>query len=338
VRAFLTGATGFIGGHVARKLRDRGDDVVALVRTPSKAGDLARLGCELVDGDLSDRAALARGMDRCDSVFHIAAIYKVGIWADECAEMHVANVTGTRNVIAAAVDAGAARILYVSTIGYYGNTRGETVDETFERTDLEWLTCYDETKYLAHEVAKEFIAAGAPIVIAHPGGVYGPNDPSDLGKMIERIRTGWLKMMVMPGVGFNFVHVDDASDGILLVHDKGRVGEAYNLGGELTTLGELIHKVAVLAGRKPPTKELPLGVIKRATGPWRVLGPLLGFPPNLKELISASAGVTYWASDDKARAELGYSPRGLDAGLPDVVRSCPPYIGTRHTSEERDGS
>ena len=319
MKAFVTGATGFIGGHVARKLRERGDDVVALVRTPSKATELAAIGCELITGDLSDRSVLSRAIEACDSVFHIAAMYKVGIWAEECAAMHEANVMGTRNVFAAAVEAGAGRILYVSTIGYYGNTRGEVVDEDFERTDLEWLTCYDETKYLAHEIARESIAAGAPILIAHPGGVYGPNDPSDLGKLIDRIRKGWLKVMVMPGVGFNFLHVDDASDGILLVHDKGRIGEAYNLGGELTTLGELIKKVAVLSGHKPPTKELPVGIIKRSAVPWRVLGPLLGFPPNLKELIAASDDVTYWATDDKARSELGYAPRDLAAGLPDVI-------------------
>ena len=278
MRAFVTGATGFIGGRVARKLRDRGDNVVALVRNPDKAAELGRIGCELVPGDLSDPSALSRGMAGCDAVLHIAAMYKVGIWADECASMHEANVEGTRNVLQAAVDAGAKRILYVSTIGYYGNTRGEIVDETFVRTDLEWLTCYDETKYLAHEVVKGFIAGGAPVVIAHPGGVYGPGDPSDLGKMIDRIRKGWLKVMIMPGVGFNFLHVDDASDGILLVHDKGKAGESYNLGGELTTLGELIKRVAVLSGHKAPTRELPLGIITRSVGVWRCPRPPHGLP------------------------------------------------------------
>jgi dihydroflavonol-4-reductase len=319
MKAFVTGATGFIGGHVAKKLRARGDDVVALVRTPSKATELARIGCDLVEGDLADTSTLRTGMAGCDSVFHIAAAYKVGIWQDECEQMHAANVDGTRNVMQAAVDAGASRILYVSTIGYYGNTRGEVVDETFIRRDKDWLTCYDETKYLAHEVVDEFSATGAPVVIAHPGGVYGPDDPSDLGVMLDRVRKGWLKVMVMPNVGFNFLHVDDASDGILLVHDKGRIGETYNLGGEITTLGELIKTVAELSGRKPPTREIPIGVIKASVGPWRVLGPLMGFPPNLRELIKASDGVTYWATDDKARRELGYTPRGLAAGLREFI-------------------
>lgn len=319
MRVFLTGATGFIGGHVARKLRDRGDDVVALVRTPSKAADLAGLGCELVEGSLNDLAALRTGLSGADSVFHIAALYKVGIWAEECEEMRIANVAGTENVFRAAVDEGVEKIVYVSTIGYFGNTRGAVVDESYERIDLDWLTCYDETKYQAHEIAKRFIAEGAPIVIAQPGGVYGPDDPSDMGILIDRIRSGWLKVAVMPGVGFNFLHVDDASDGIILVHDKGRSGEAYVLGGEIATLGDLISGVARAFGRNPPRRELPVPVIKRSAFVWKYLAPLMGFPPNLKELVKASDGVTYWASDEKARRELGYAPRSLEVGLRDLA-------------------
>lgn len=319
MKAFITGATGFVGGNLAAKLIARGDDVVALVRTPSKAGELSRLGATIVQGDLNSVGTMTEAMKDCDAVFHVAAGYKVGVFEDGCREMHEANIVGTENVLQAAVDAGVGRIVYVSTIGYYGNTRGTVVDETFERTDMDWLTCYDETKYKAHEVADRFISEGAPVLIAQPGGIYGPGDTSDLSLLLDRIKKGWMKVMVMPGVGFNFVHVDDVVDGLLLVHDKGQVGESYNLGGELSTLGELIKKVAVLAGRKPPTKQIPVAIIKRSVIPWRFLGPMMGFPPNLRELIKASDGVTYWATDDKARSELGYSPRTLDVGLPDVV-------------------
>lgn len=319
MRAFLTGATGFVGGNLAKKLVARGDDVVALVRSPERAGELTRLGVEIVQGDLDAVEAMRAGMAGCDSVFHVAAGYKVGVFEDGCNEMHKANVTGTENVLSAAVGAGVGRVVYVSTIGYYGNTRGQVVDETFVRTDKDWLTCYDETKYKAHEVAERFIADGAPVLIAQPGGIYGPGDTSDLSLMLDQVKKGRMKLTMMPGVGFNFVHIDDVTDGLLLVHDKGRVGESYNLGGELTTLGTLLQKVAVLAGRKPPTRELPVAVIKASVWPWRFLGPLMGFPPNLKELIKGSDGVTYWATDDKARNELGYSPRTLDVGLPHVV-------------------
>jgi nucleoside-diphosphate-sugar epimerase len=319
VRTFVTGATGFVGGNLATKLIARGDDVVALVRSPQKAGDLTRLGAEIIQGDLDSVDAMRESMKGCDSVFHVAAGYKVGVFEEGCEDMRKANVIGTENVLRAAVDAGVGRIVYVSTIGYYGNTRGEVVDETFTRTDKDWLTCYDETKFKAHEAAERFIADGAPVVIAQPGGIYGPGDTSDLSVMLDQVKKGRVKLAMMPGVGFNFVHIDDVADGLLLVHDKGRIGESYNLGGELTTLGTLLQKVAVLAGRKPPTRELPVPLIKASVWPWRFLGPLMGFPPNLKELIKASDGVTYWATDDKARNELGYSPRTLDVGLPDVI-------------------
>jgi len=198
VRAFITGATGFIGGHVARKLRERGDDVVALVRDPLKAGDLRRLDCELIEGDLSSEDAIRRGCEGADSVFHVGAVYKVGIPKSQRAAMHESNVGGTERVLGAAVDAGVKRVVYVSTVGAFGNTKGQVVDEDFERTDLDWLSCYDETKYRAHRVAAEWIARGAPVVIVQPGGVYGPNDHSEVGNMIDQASKGKLPAKMFP--------------------------------------------------------------------------------------------------------------------------------------------
>jgi nucleoside-diphosphate-sugar epimerase len=315
VKAFVTGATGFIGGRLARKLRERGDDVVALVRTPSKAGDLEALGCTLVPGDLGDYDAIRKGIEGCDSVFHVAAVYKVGIPESERAAMYDANVTGTERVFDAAAEAGVSRILYVSTIGVFGNTNRKVVDETFERTDKKWLSVYDETKYLAHEVAEDRIAKGAPIVVVQPGGVYGPGDQSEIANLIDQLRTGKLKMVPFGDTGFNLVYVDDVVDGILLAHDKGRIGESYALGGEITTIREAIEKMASYLGKKAPKRDLPVALVKAVAPLGPVLGKLLGFPPNFRELVSASDNVTYWATDAKAREELGYSPRTVDEGL-----------------------
>lgn len=315
MKAFVTGGTGFIGGTVVRKLRERGDDVVALVRSPSKAGDLERLGCQLVEGDLSDRAVLQKGMEGCDAVFHIAAIYKVGIPDSMRDEMFEANVTGTERVLDAAVEAGVKKIVYVSTIGYFGNTHGKVVDETYVRQPGDWLSVYDETKYLSHEVAKDRIAKGAPIVIAQPGGVYGPGDQSDLANFLEQLRKGRLKVLVFPETGFNFLYVEDAADGIILVHDKGRIGESYVLGGQLTTIRDAIDVAARLYGRKPPRFVLPGAVVKMAIPIGPLVGKVMGTGPNLRELIKAAEGVTYWATDDKARRELGYTPRELETGF-----------------------
>src|SRR5581483_6227207 len=229
MRAFVTGATGFIGGHVARKLWERGDEVVALVRTPAKAVELRELGCELIEGSLSDEAAIRRGVQGVDAVLHVGAAYKVGIPHSQRPDLYDANVRGTERVLDAAVDAGVKRIVHVSTGNAYGNTHGQVVDESYVRPQPpEFLSYYDRTKYEAHQVALDRIDKGAPIVIVQPCAVYGPEDPSEVGNMIDQTRTGKLKLGMFPDAGFNFAYVDDIAEGILFAHDKGRVGESYN--------------------------------------------------------------------------------------------------------------
>jgi nucleoside-diphosphate-sugar epimerase len=315
VKAFVTGGTGFIGGRVVRRLRDRGDDVVALVRSRGKAHELGQLGCQLAEGDLSSEDAIRHGVQGCDAVFHVAAVYKVGIPASERDAMREANVGGTERVLDAAVDAGVKRIVYVSTVGVFGNTHGEIVDESYAHNGADFCSCYEETKWQSHQVALDRIAKGAPIVIVQPGGVYGPGDHSELGNIIDQASTGKLRMMMFPETGFNLVHVDDVADGVLLAHDRGQVGESYVLGGQIARMRELVEKVSEISGRTPPKRELPVGVMKALTPVGPVIGKLMGFPPNLRELIRTSDGVTYWAKDDKARRDLGYAPRDMDSGL-----------------------
>ncbi len=318
MRVFLTGGTGFIAGHVARQLRLRGDDVVALVRSPAKAETLRELGCELVEGDLSDDAAIARGVEGAEAVIHAGAVYKVGIPKSEYPAMFESNVAGTERVLDAAVSAGVPKIVYVSTCAIFGDTHGAVVSEGYER-DAPFPSEYERTKTLAHELALDRIAGGAPIVIVQPGGVYGPNDHSELGNMIEQARTGKLPAKMFPDAGFMYCHVEDIATGIVLALDKGRVGEAYVLSGHKGTLGDLIDRVCAIAGRKPPRLTMPGFLLKASAPLGPVVGPLLGFPPNLRELIASSDGVTYWASDAKARSELGFAPRDLDAGLRDTL-------------------
>jgi nucleoside-diphosphate-sugar epimerase len=316
VRAFVTGATGFIGRHVVGRLRERGDQVVALVRSPHKAGSLQDLGCSLTEGSLADDGSLRRGMEGADAVFHLAADYRAGIPTSERPAMFEANVRGTERVLDAAIEATGPRVVYVSTVNVFGNTRGKVVEETYRRDPADgFLSYYDETKYRAHVMAEERIADGAPVVIAQPGGVYGPGDHSDLGNAIERIRTGRLPFKVFPETGFTFLHVDDAAAGIVLCHDRGRIGESYVLGGQLTTLGEFIDLVAAVSGRRPPRITVPAAVVKMGIPFGRQVGRLLGVQPNLRELIRAAEGVTYWATDQKARRELGYTARDLETGL-----------------------
>ncbi len=321
MRAFVTGATGFIGGHLAEKLRSRGDDVVALVRNPEKAQKLRDLGCELVQGDLSDEAAIGTGVNGCHSVFHVGAVYVVGIPASQRPAMYDANVRGTERVLDAAARAQAERIVYVSTINVFGNTHGKAVDETYRRPGDDFLSYYDETKFLAHEVALDRIGRGYPVVIAQPGGVYGPGDTSQIANFVDLIRRGRLKALTFPETGLNFLHIEDCVDGILLVHEKGRIGESYVLGGEMTTLGDAIKRVAEILGRKPPRIVIPSAMVKMSIPLAPLITRMMGLGPNLRELIKAADGVTYWGTDAKARRELGYSPRDLDTGLRQYLAS-----------------
>lgn len=319
MRAFITGATGFIGSYLAAKLHDRNDQVVALVRSPAKSKRLQELGCELVQGDLTDEESIRTGMKGCDAVFHVAAVYKVGITDREHEAMYEANVRGTERVLDAAIGEGVARIVYVSTVNVFGNTRGQIVDETYERPGESYLSYYDETKFLAHQATKRRMEKGAPIIIVQPGGVYGPGDQSELANLIDQVRTGRLKFKMFPDSGLNMAHVDDITDGILLVHDKGEIGQSYVLGGQITTFGEIIDVISEVSGRRPPRFTMPGALIKMSIPLAPVVTKVMRLPPNLRELIRAGSGVTYWATDQKARRELGYTSRDLRTGMRETL-------------------
>jgi dihydroflavonol-4-reductase len=318
MKVFMTGGTGFIGGEVARRLRARGDEVVALVRNPEKATQLTAMGAVTVAGDLDDEAAISSGMTGVDAVIHAAAIYEIGIPRSRRAGMYEANVVGTERVLRLAGEAKVKKIVYVSTVNAFGNTEGKVVDESYVHSER-YVSYYDETKHLAHKAAKAAIARGLPVVIVQPGGVYGPGDKSPQGNMINQFLAGKLPAKTFPEAGLNMVHRDDVADGILLCLDRGKPGEQYVLGGELTTLGDLIDTLARVAGKKTPSMTMPAAIMKAISPLGPVIGPALGMGPNLGEIIKATNNVTYWAKDDKARNELGYKPRGLEQGLRDTL-------------------
>ncbi len=320
MKVFVTGGTGFIGGHVVRKLRARGDEVVALCRDAEKGRPLAELGCDLVAGTLSDETAIRDAMRGCDAVIHGAAIYEVGIPKREHEAMYEANVLGTERVLRAALDEQIAKVVYISTVGAFGNTRGTVVDETYTHPGDDYTSYYEETKVKAHQIARRLIDdEGLPCVIVQPGGVYGPDDHSALGTQINQFLDGRMPMIAFPDLGMNMVHVDDVADGVLLALDKGKVGEQYVLGGQITTMRELIETVARVSGKKAPKRAMPTGMLKVLTPIGPVIGKVMNQGPNLGELISSADGVTFWAKHDKAIEQLGYSPRGLEQGLRDTL-------------------
>ena len=316
MKVFVTGGTGFIGGEIVRQLRDRGDDVVCLVRSPEKGAKVAALGCELAAGDLGDEPALRAGMAGCDAVIHAAAMYEVGIPKSQRPQMWEANVAGTERVMKVALEAKVPRVVYVSTVGIFGNTRKQVVDESYENPEQGYTSYYEETKLEAHKIVKRMIAEqDLPAIIVQPGGVYGPDDTSQVADLLAEFFAGKLVLMPFPELGICMSHVEDIAGGVLLALDKGKLGETYVISGPVTTMREAIETVAKVSGRKAPKRDLPTGLMKAMIPVGPLVGKLMGQPPNLRELISSADNVTFWASYDKAARELGYAPRGLEEGL-----------------------
>ena len=320
MKVFVTGGTGFIGGEVVRQLRARGHEVRCLVRTPGKAAKLTELGCELFSGDLSGAEALAKGMEGCDALVHAAAMYEVGIPAKQHPAMYEANVRGSERVLQAALDAKVSKVVYVSTVGIFGNTHGKVVDESYEHPGKEFTSYYEETKLEGHRIAKRMMVEdGLPAVIVQPGGVYGPGDESQVADLLKEFFAGRLFLLPFPELGICLSHVEDIAAGILLGLDKGKAGETYVISGPAVTMRKAIDAIAAVSGRKAPKRDMPTGLMKALTPIGPLVGKMIGQPPNLRELISTADGVTFWASYDKAGRELGYVPRGLEEGIRETL-------------------
>jgi dihydroflavonol-4-reductase len=314
LRVVVTGGAGFVGAAVVHGLRSRGDQVVALVRDAERATRIADTGAELAEDDLSDVARLTETLRGADAVVHAAGSYRIGIPKSERGAMWDANVGTTTRMLDAAEAAGTPRFIYVSTGNVYGNTHGNVVDETYRRDLAEgFFSWYDETKYGAHEVAEQRIRGGSPVVIVLPSQVYGPGDRSGFGGQLQLANAGRLRYRALDDVGVALVHADDLAAGIVAALDGGRAGESYNLAGPNTTLGDAIALMARISGREPPMVRIPTALLRLSTP----LGGLVG-QPNLGELISASDGVTYWLSAEKATTELGFAARDLETGLRDT--------------------
>jgi dihydroflavonol-4-reductase len=263
--------------------------------------------------DLSDPTTIAASLAGADALIHAAGSYRVGITKDQRPAMWDANVGTTTRVLDAAQAAGTKRIVYVSTANVFGNTHRRVVDEDYRRNLLAgFVSYYDETKFRAHEVVEQRMAAGAPIVIVLPSQVYGPGDHSAFGEQLAAAYAGELPYRALEDVGVGLVHVDDLAPGIVAALDRGEVGRSYILSGPTTTLGDAVALAAKVGGRTPPRIVIPTGLM-RAFSP---LGPLIG--QNLGEVISASSGVTYWASAARAEQELGFHARPIEDGLRDT--------------------
>lgn len=316
MRIFVTGGAGFIGLAVVRRLVQRGDRVMAVVRDPDRATALADLGVEMRAGDLSRTAAIVDSMRGTDAAIHVAGMYRLGIPTAMRPAMLDANVGVTHRILEAVATAGLERLVYVSTVNVAGNTKGRIIDERFRRDLSEgFLSYYDETKYLAHRAVRERVDSGAPIVIAMPGVTYGPGDHTGIGQQLRGAHDGSLGYVALADVGISAVYFEDVAAGIVAALDRGRVGESYILGGENTRLRDAMRVAARLGGRGLPRLELPTALVRFGSHAPQALARAAGLPDDLGEVLRASLGVTYWASSAKAATELGYRPRDLGTGL-----------------------
>lgn len=316
MKYFLTGATGFVGGVLAQKLRSAGHEVRALVRNPGKAGKLEKLGVQLYQGDVTDQASMRAPMTGVDGVFHVAGWYKIGT-ADK-AEGQRVNVDGTRNVLALMQELGIAKGVYTSTLAVNSDTHGVEVDERYHFSGRH-LSVYDQTKADAHKVAEGFIKQGLPLVIVQPGLIYGPGDTGPSHDAIVQFLQRKLPMLPQQ-TAYSWAHVDDVADAHIAAMDKGAPGENYFICGPTHTLIEGMQMIAQMSGVPAPKLTAPPALLKGMAALMSLIEPFVTLPPTYTaEYLRVSAGATYIGKNDKARRMLGFTPRPLREGLLETI-------------------
>jgi nucleoside-diphosphate-sugar epimerase len=318
MKYFVTGATGFVGGNVARQLVEQGHEVVVSVRTPSKAKELAELGVLITQGDVTDKESMRAPMQGVDGVFHIAGWYKIGV--KDKSDASRINIQGTRNVLELMQELGIKKGVYTSTLAVNSDTHGVLADESYHYHGKH-LSEYDRTKWVAHyEVADPMIAAGLPLVIVMPGLIYGPGDTST-------VRTTFIqylqrKLPVLPAqTAFSWAHVEDIARGHILAMEQGKVGESYIIAGPTHTLVEGMQLAQKITSIPAPRIKVAPGMMKAISATMGVVEKVLPVPANYSaEYLRISAGVTYIGSNARARRELGYNPRQLEEGLTETLQ------------------
>ncbi len=315
MRYFLTGATGFVGGYLARLLREAGHEVRCLVRTPAAAGALTRLGATLYTGDVTDKSSMREPMAGVDGVFHVAAWYKVG--ARDQSPAAPTNIDGTRNVLELMRELEIPKGVYTSTLAVNSDTHGQLVNESYRFTGTH-LSEYDRTKAAAHELAEQMIAQGLPLVIVMPGLIYGPGDTSSVREMLVQFLKRRLPM-VPRETSFSWAHVEDVARAHVLAMERGKVGEKYIVCGQTHTLAESFELASKLCGRRAPLVA-PSFLFKPLVKPLRILEKYIPLPATYSaEAMQISSGLTYIGDNAKAKAELGFQPRALSVGLAETL-------------------
>jgi dihydroflavonol-4-reductase len=317
--ALVTGASGFVGAAVVRALLAQGRKVRVLLRPQSDRRNIAGLDVEERIGSLEDAASLKAAIAGSFVLYHVAADYR--LWVRDESVMYKANVEGTRTLMLAALDERVERIVYTSSVATLGLPHdGGISDETTPSTLADMIGPYKRSKFMAEEVVRGLVAErGLPAVIVNPSTPVGPRDvkPTPTGRMIVEAASG--RMPAFVDTGLNIVHVDDVAAGHLLAEEKGQIGERYILGGENLTLGEILRRIALLTGRKPPTLSIPIPAIWPIALGAETWANVTGKEPFVTRDGLRMARKKMFFSSAKAERELGYRARPAQEALADAV-------------------
>jgi dihydroflavonol-4-reductase len=320
---FVTGATGFIGGHLAELLLQKGCVVTCLARDPQRIGRLADLPVRIVEGDIRDRRRVAQVIGGHEWVFHLASWFQIGVPRSAEAEMRDTNVGGTQCVLEEAWKAGASRIVYGSTVGALGSSGplGRVADEA-QLHDGRFQCLYVKTKHEAHRAARALIRDGAPVTIVMPEAVYGPGDRGIVAQQMALLMAG--KMTAIPDVSgvYCYTHVHDTVDGYWRAAEHGRLGREYILAGQALTLAEFYEAVARRAGVAAPARRIPVRVLLAMAWAAEIVPgvqSLTAGRPIHREAISMIAHANWHFSAERAKTELGWSARPFEDGLDETL-------------------
>jgi dihydroflavonol-4-reductase len=280
MKALVTGATGFIGYHVAKLLKDKGISVIALVREDSETSILKALDIELSVGDVRDLSSISKALKGCQQLYHLAADYR--IWVNDPKTMYEINVQGTRNVMESALKMGIDKVVYTSTVGVLAAcSNGKPSDEETPVCIKDMVGHYKRSKFIAEKEAYSFIEKGLPVVIVNPTTPIGSMDrkPTPTGKMIVDFLNG--KIPAYLNTGLNFVDVEDVAAGHLLAAQHGRIGQRYILGNKNISLKDFFECLASITGRKPPKVRLPYVPVLLAAYVNETLSKITGMYPTI---------------------------------------------------------
>ena len=314
----VTGAAGFLGSHVARQLVARGETVRVLMRPSSNNRAISDLSLEYVTGDLRDAASLERAMKDVKRVFHVAADYR--LWARKPQEIYDSNVGGTKNVLAAATNAGVEQLVYTSTVATIAVDRPNLPNEATDARLEEMIGHYKRSKWMAEQEVLQAAKEGLPAIVAMPTTPLGPWDwkPTPTGKIILDFLNG--KMPGYVETGLNFVGAEECAAGHLLVAEKGKAGERYLLGAENLTLKELLEMIAEITGLSAPGMKIPHTVALGVAYVDTAFSRLLGKEPQIPVEGVKIAQHKMFVDCSRAKHELGFAPGPVVAALQRAVR------------------